>query len=106
MIKPSLFLLLGAFGGLAGSPLAARPFTATDMQSIHRLGAPDVSPDGRYAVFTVSDTDWTKNKRINTLYLLDLTKRGATPQPVSGAQKGHDAVFARDGSIWFLMPVG
>jgi dipeptidyl aminopeptidase/acylaminoacyl peptidase len=80
--------------------------TATDMQSMHRLGAPEVSRDGRYAVFTISETDWDKNKRVNSLYLLDLTKRGAAPQPVGGAEKGHDAMFAADGTLWFLMPVG
>ena len=26
--------------------------------------------------------------------------------PVAGAEKGHDAVFGPDGSLWFLMPVG
>ena len=69
-------------------PLAARPMTATDMQSMHRLGAPDVSPDGRWAVFTLSDTDWAKNKRVNTLYLLDLTKAGAQPQPIARRREG------------------
>ena len=87
MIQPKLLLLAAAAAALAASPLAARPMTATDMQSMHRLGAPAVSRDGRYAVFTVSNTDWAKNKRVNTLYLLDLTKAGAQPQPVSGAAK-------------------
>jgi dipeptidyl aminopeptidase/acylaminoacyl peptidase len=99
-------LLAAAAAVLAASPALARPMTATDMQSMHRLGTPEVSRDGRYAVFTISNTDWDKNKRVNTLYLLDLTKRGATPQPVAGAEKGHDAVFGPDGAIWFLMPVG
>jgi dipeptidyl aminopeptidase/acylaminoacyl peptidase len=80
--------------------------TATDLQSMHRIGAPDVSPDGHWAVFTLSNTDWAKNKRVNTLNLLDLTRTTAQPQPVRGAEKGHDAVFGRDGSLWFLMPVG
>jgi dipeptidyl aminopeptidase/acylaminoacyl peptidase len=105
MIQPKL-LLAAAAVALAASPLAARPMTARDMQSMHRLGAPEVSPDGRLAVFTISDTDWDKNKRNNTLHTLDLTRPGALPQPVKGAEKGHDAVFGRDGSIWFLMPVG
>jgi dipeptidyl aminopeptidase/acylaminoacyl peptidase len=73
---------------------------------MHRLGSPEVSRDGRYAVFTISTTDWTKNKRVNTLHLLDLSKPGAAPQPIAGAQKGHDAVFGPDGSLWFLIPVG
>jgi len=105
MTKP-LLLLAAAAVALAASPLAARPMTATDLQSMHRIGAPDVSRDGRWAVFTLSDTDWTKNKRVNTLQLLDLTKPGSKPQPIRGAEKGHDAVFGSDGSLWFLMPVG
>jgi len=105
MIQPKL-LLAAATAVLAASPAVARPMTATDMQSIHRLGAPDVSRDGRFAVFTVSTTDWSKNKRVNTLYLLDLTRPGVQPQPVAGAAKGHDAVFGPDGSLWFLMAVG
>jgi dipeptidyl aminopeptidase/acylaminoacyl peptidase len=80
--------------------------TATDLHMMHRMGAPVVSPDGRYAVFTLSDTDLSANKRSNKLYVLDLKKKGAVPQPLSGAEKGHDAMFSGDGSLWFMMPVG
>jgi dipeptidyl aminopeptidase/acylaminoacyl peptidase len=104
MIKASL-LLAAAAAALAASPAAARPMTAVDLQSMHRLGAPAVSPDGRTAVFTLSTTDWDENKRVNTLYWLDLSKPGSPPRPVAGAEKGHDAVFGPDGSLWFLMPV-
>ena len=102
MTKPSL-LLAAAAAALAATPALARPMTATDMHMMHRLGSPEVSPDGKWAVFTISDTDLEKNKRINTLYLLDLTKPGAAPQPIAAAAKGHDAVFGPDGAIWFLM---
>jgi dipeptidyl aminopeptidase/acylaminoacyl peptidase len=105
MIKHSL-LLAAAAVALAATPLSARPMTATDLQSMHRLAGPEVSRDGKWATFTISTTDWDKNKRLNTLYLLDLTKAGASPQPVAGAEKGHDAVFGPDGSLWFLMPAG
>ena len=99
-------LLLAASAALvAASPAGARPMTAIDLQSLHRMGSPDISPDGRWAVFTVSNTDWAKNKRVNTLDLLDLTRPGAQPQPIRGAEKGHDAAFGADGSLWFLMPV-
>jgi dipeptidyl aminopeptidase/acylaminoacyl peptidase len=99
------FTLLAA-AALIAAPLAARPMTAVDMQSMHRLAGPDASRDGKWAVFTISDTDWSKNKRVNTLDLLDLSRPGATPQAVRGAEKGHDAVFGPDGSLWFLMPAG
>ena len=96
-------LLAAAAAVLAAYPACARPMTATDMHSMHRIGAPQVSPDGRWAVFTLSTTDWDKNKRVNTLTLLDLKKAGAAPQPIAGAEKGHDAVFSPDGRwIWYL----
>ncbi|MFL6830171.1 MAG: prolyl oligopeptidase family serine peptidase [Sphingomicrobium sp.] len=99
-------LLAAAAAALVAAPLAARPMTATDMHMMHRLGAPEVSPDGRWAVFTVSTTDLAANKRSNRLHRLDLTRPGAAPQPIKGAEKGHDAMFATDGALWFLMPVG
>jgi len=105
MTKPTL-LLAAAAAALATSSAQGRPMTATDMQSMHRLGSPEVSPDGKLAVFTLSSTDWQKNKRVNTLQMLDLTRPGAAPQPVAGAEKGHDAVFGSDGVWWFLMPAG
>jgi dipeptidyl aminopeptidase/acylaminoacyl peptidase len=98
--------LLTAAAALAAAPLSARPMTATDMHMMHRLGAPEVSRDGHWAVFTISDTDLEKNKRNNRLYLLDLTRPGAAPQLIVGAAKGHDAMFGPDGAIWFLMSVG
>jgi dipeptidyl aminopeptidase/acylaminoacyl peptidase len=105
MTKRTLLAAAAALSFLA-SPAAGRPMTATDMHMMHRLEAPEVSPDGRWAVFTVSTTDLAANKRNKTLHLLDLRTKGAAPQPVKGAEKGHDAVFAADGSLWFLMDVG
>src|SRR6476659_1593613 len=90
-------LFAAAAAAIAASSAHARPMTATDMHSMHRIGSPEVSPDGRTAVFTISTTDWEKNKRANKLYTLDLTRAGATPQPVAGAEKGHDTVFGADG---------
>jgi dipeptidyl aminopeptidase/acylaminoacyl peptidase len=98
-------LAAGAFA-LAAAPLSARPMTAVDLQSMHRLGAPAVSPDGHWAAFTVSSTDWGKNKRVGTLELLDLTTPGAQPRPVARDANGHDPAFGADGALWFLMPVG
>jgi dipeptidyl aminopeptidase/acylaminoacyl peptidase len=105
MTKISLLLAASA-AVVAASPASARPMTAIDLQSLHRMGSPDVSPDGHLAVFTVSGTDWSKNKRVNTLELLDMAKPRSRPQPIRGAEKGHDAAFGADGSLWFLMPVG
>ncbi|WP_344711327.1 S9 family peptidase [Sphingomonas humi] len=105
MIKRTL-LLAAAAAVLAPTVATARPMTATDMHMMRRLGAPEVSPDGRYAVFSLSTTDLAKNKRSNVLHLLDLKQRGSAPQPIAGADGGHDAVFGPDGALYFLKAVG
>ncbi|MCW3796771.1 S9 family peptidase [Sphingomonas sp. BN140010] len=106
MIRTALLTAAAVAALLAPQVAAGRPMTATDMHNMRRLGAPEVSPDGRYAVFTLSTTDLAANKRNNVLHLLDLTKRGAAPQPVAGAEGGHDAVFGPDGALYFLKAVG
>jgi dipeptidyl aminopeptidase/acylaminoacyl peptidase len=107
MIKRIALAATVAAAALSATPALARPMTATDMQSMRRLGAPSVSPDGRYAVFSLSTTDLAANKRNNVIHILDLKAKGAAPQPLAGITSGaHDAVFGADGSIWYLAPVG
>ena len=106
MIKSSLLAAACAAAFVLASPAAARPMTATDMHMMHRLGTPEVSADGKWAVFTISDTDLKADKRINHLHLLDLTRQGAAPKLVGGADGGHDAVFGPDGALYFLKAVG
>ena len=57
MIKMSLLGAASAAAFALASPASARPMTATDMHMMHRVGAPEVSADGKWAVFTISDTD-------------------------------------------------
>ena len=106
MTKLAILAASAAAAAFFSSQALARPMTVEDLQSMHRMGPPAVSPDGRIAVFTLSDTDLAANKRRNTLYTLDLTKTRSVPQPMAGAEKAHDQMFAADGSLWFLMPVG
>ncbi|HVF83989.1 MAG TPA: S9 family peptidase [Sphingomicrobium sp.] len=108
MIRATL-LAAAALAALAVPHVArARPMTATDMQLMQRLGAPEVSPDGRTALFTISQTDLAANRRINPLYTLDLTRRGAAPQPVAAlaSTNANSAVWGPDGAIWFMMKAG
>jgi dipeptidyl aminopeptidase/acylaminoacyl peptidase len=101
-----LALLLAAAAFVTAVVAEARPMTATDLQSVRRVGAPEVSPDGRTAVFSLSTTDFDKNRRANVLHSLDLTRTGAAPQPVAGADGARDAVFGPDGALYFLKAVG
>ena len=106
MTKRLLLAATVAAAALVPTTAIARPMTATDMHMMHRMGSPSVSPDGRYAIFTLSNTDLAANKRSNPLMILDLKAKGALPKPLDLAKGAHDAVFGADGAIWFLAAVG
>jgi dipeptidyl aminopeptidase/acylaminoacyl peptidase len=106
MIKRIALAASVAAAALIATPSLARPMTATDMQMMHRLGAPSVAPDGRYALFSLSTTDLAANKRNNVVHILDLTAKGAAPRPLDLTKGAHDATFGADGAIWYLAPVG
>ncbi len=85
--------------------VAARPMTATDLATMRRLAAPDVSPDGRYIVFQMSETDLAANRRRTDLYLIDNRSAGGGPTRIASAPEHneHDAHFSADGRwIYFL----
>ena len=93
MTYPKL-LLTAVAAALAASSAHARPMSATDMHSMHRIGSPDVSPDGRTAVFTISTT-------ATTLYgekLIDPLK------PLLIMPEVTDATKWKQGKIWFADP--
>jgi dipeptidyl aminopeptidase/acylaminoacyl peptidase len=106
MIQRILIAASVAAAALTATPAAARPMTATDMHMMRRLGSPSVSPDGRYAIFTLSTTDLAANKRNNAVHILDLRAANAAPRPLDLAKGAHDVVFGADGAIWYLAPAG
>lgn len=61
------------------------PFNVRDLVMLERVGAPQLSPDGRYAAFGVRSTDYTANKGVNAIDVLDLAHDG---KPVQVVAKG------------------
>ena len=74
-------LVLAALAALALAPAAgsARPMTATDLATMRRIAAPSVSPDGRWLVFQLRETDLPANRGRTDLWLLDMATPGAQP---------------------------
>jgi dipeptidyl aminopeptidase/acylaminoacyl peptidase len=94
-MKPLLAALLlalalpAAADTSSGVPIessAPHAFNVHDLVMMDRVSDPQLSPDGRYAAFSVRSTDYAANKGVNALYLLDLAKSGA--EPVKLALKG------------------
>jgi len=83
---------------------APHPFSIRDLVMMDRVGDPQLSPDGRYALFTVRSTDYAANKGVTAIYVLDLNK---PPQPVKVVEKGSSPRWAPDGkSIYYVAPKG
>ena len=82
--------LLAAFAVLAFTALALaqakHPFTFEDMMKLKRVGEPEVSPDGKWVIFSVVDVDLeanTKTPHIWIVPLVGMTQGPSTPQNAS-----------------------
>ena len=52
------------------APVAARPLSHEDVWLFRRLGAPKVSPNGDWAVLSVSEPAYDKDKKVSDLWLV------------------------------------
>ena len=69
-----LFLLLLAFSFFAVSVAgqAKHPFTFEDMMKLKRVADPQVSPDGKWVIFSVVDVDLEANTRTPHVWIVPL----------------------------------
>src|SRR5579871_5220302 len=83
-----LFLLYLAFIAFAVSATAQakHPFTFEDMMKLKRVGAPQVSPDGKWVIFSVVDVDLAANTKTPHVWIVSLEAQGpSTPTKESKA---------------------
>jgi dipeptidyl aminopeptidase/acylaminoacyl peptidase len=52
---------------------AKRPFTFEDMMKLKRVGEPEVSPDGKWVIFSVVDVDLAANTKTPHIWIVPLT---------------------------------
>ena len=69
-------------------PAPAHPFKVEDMQSLSRVGDVRISPDGRWAVFTVARSDLAKNRSVTNLWRVPTA--GGEPQQLTFVQQGSN----------------
>ena len=74
-------------------------FNVRDLVMLQRVGDPQLSPDGRYAAFTMRRTDYTANKGVTSIYVLDLQGK-STPHKI--VDKASSPRWASDGSLYYL----
>ena len=83
----SLLVALALALPAAVTVAAPGPFTPADLVNLARVSDPQVSPDGRWAVFSLRETDLEANRGRNDLWLIDLR----APQPLARRLTQHPA---------------
>ena len=96
-------LALGLAAGI-GATAHARPLTINDVVSFSRIGAADISPDGRWLVWDQRETDMAANKGRTDLWRLDLSRKGALPEKLAADPAVNEGApaFTPDGQWIFF----
>src|ERR1700748_953589 len=61
-----------------------RPMTFADLQRMKRVSDPQVSPSGKWVMFSATDVDLEKNSKVNHLWVVPM----ATPPLAAGQSAG------------------
>jgi len=95
-MRPALLLTLLATTLAAAQAPQKRPMTFADLQAMHRISDPQVSPSGKWVLFSVTDVDLDKNKKTNNLWIVPLAggKEVQLTKTTAGASNGR---FSPDG---------
>jgi dipeptidyl aminopeptidase/acylaminoacyl peptidase len=96
------FLTVSVGSGAATALAETHPFSIHDMLAMDRLSDPQVSPDGKWIVFVLRETDLEADKGLTDLWLVgtdgtDLRRLTSHPEGDSNPR------WAPDGkSVWFI----
>ena len=112
LVSTPLAALLAA---IAGAPLAGqengrdeaanRAFTVDDAIDMVRVSGPRLAPDGSRILFTKSELDWEKNKRVSRIWVVGADGQGA--RPFTGSADDRSAEWSPDGRwVSFTRPAG
>ena len=98
---PSAIALAAA---LSSSLALARPMTEVDLATLKRVAAPTASPDGRWVVFQMTETEDATYKRSTDLWIVDRKAKDAKPVRVADVAGKNETspAFHPDGTLFFV----
>ncbi|NIJ36516.1 dipeptidyl aminopeptidase/acylaminoacyl peptidase [Sphingopyxis panaciterrae] len=99
-ILASAFALAAALS----SPAFARPMTEVDLATLKRVAAPAASPDGRWVVYQMTETEAESYKRSTGLWIVDRNAKDARPVRIADTAGKNETspAFDKDGILFFL----
>jgi dipeptidyl aminopeptidase/acylaminoacyl peptidase len=79
----SLSIIFIALAAATFAQAQSKPLTINDLLKIRRVGDPQLSPDGRWVAYTISDLNWDANRRVTQIYLISVD--GGEPKQLTNA---------------------
>src|SRR5271170_6239915 len=81
-----------------GQPAAAkRPMTFADLMAMKRVSDPQISPSGKWVMFSVTDVSLEKNSKTNHLWVVPLA--GGKETQVTSGDGESNGRFSPDGRM-------
>src|ERR1700750_498945 len=62
---------------------APHPFDVHDLVMMERVSDPQLSPDGKRVAYQLRQTDYAANTGVNSVWILSLSERNASPARLS-----------------------
>src|SRR5687767_9320218 len=95
----SIFITLFATSSLLAQDQKSsqKPFTINEVINLRRVGDPQLSPDGLWVAYTITDTDKAANRRTTQIYLV-ATKGGEVRQLTSEKASSSQPRWSPDGA--------
>src|SRR6202044_3870108 len=81
---------------------AKHPFTFEDMMKLKRVGEPEVSPDGKWVVFSVVDVNLEANTKTPHIWIVPLA--GGQEREIIADQDADRPRWAPDGMRFAFIP--
>ena len=100
------FVILGTGGATshaqaaATAPTAKRPMTFADLMAMKRVSDPQISPSGKWVMFSVTDVSLEKNTKTNHLWVVPMS--GGSEKQITFGEGESSGRFSPDGK-WVSM---
>ena len=106
MRRAAALCLAASLLALSAAPTAvaqtAEPFTYEDLITLDRVSDPRVSPDSKWALYSVRATDLEANRGVNSLWIADLSGEAAPRRLAISDEGANTGRWGSDGMIYFL----
>ena len=101
----SAALSAGSLAAQAAAPTLPRPMTWVDVQQIRQAGTPVPSPDGRWALYTLSVPDWTNARRQSDIYVVSTTQGVPSTKRLTYTNEKSESApaWSRDGQYFAFL---